>query len=200
MTEQNPILIEIPLPVITPRLILRQPLPGDGQAVHQAKIETWEGIQKWMPWATEIGTPETTEADIREAYARFIRREDLRMHGFERESGEFVVSTGLHRFDWKTRRFEIGYFVRQSLQGKGYATETANALTRFAFKALGAHAVAISHAEGNEPSRRVIEKLKFEKEGIARNDMILPDGTVTNCHIYSLTDPEKLPDLEVEWR
>ena len=199
MDFSNPILIDLPLPIETPRLILREPRPGDGAALHGMKLETWEQIHQWMPWATEIGTEDESEANCREAYANFILRKDLRLQGFEKETGRMVIGTGLHRFDWNVRRIEIGYWVRASAQGKGYATESTNALTRYAFEVLRANAVAIDAATENRRSLSVIEKLGFEKEGIEKKSLRTGNGSLFDKYLYSRTSTDGLPDLEVRW-
>ncbi len=193
------ILIDIPVPVETPRLILRPIMPGDGAAVFEAKAETFGQLNRWMPWAKELGTADDMEIVAREAYARFIRREDMMIVGFEKATGRYVIGTGLHRFDWAVRRFEIGYWVRESAQGQGYAGEAANALTRYAFAQLNAHAVMIGHAAGNDKSRRVIEKLGFALEGTERQSTCLPGGSVADALIYSRIDTTGLPALDVWW-
>lgn len=198
MTNKN-ILIDVPMPITTPRLILRPAMPGDGKALHEAKTETYETLAPWMPWAKPDASIEDDEAVVREAYAKFIRREDMMLIGFSRLNGEFVVATGLHRFDWATRRFEIGYWTRAKYQNQGYVTEAANALTRYAFCALNANAVDIQHAEGNEFSSRVPKKLGFEYESAMRFGTALPDGTPVTKHTYVRTNINKLPELEVTW-
>ena len=110
-----------------------------------------------------------------------------------------VVFTGLHRFDWATRSFEIGYWVRKDEQGKGYATENTNALTRYAFNALNANRVEIHHAEGNDASRAVIEKLGFEHEVTRKINHSLPDGSLVDDYSYVRFDTKGLPELKVEW-
>lgn len=194
---QKPILMD--MPIETPRLTLRPVMPGDGAVMFEAKAETFEMLHQWMPWAKELGSADDMETVVRESYAKFIRREDVMIAGFEKDTGRFVVGTGLHRFDWHIRRFEIGYWVRKSAQGHGYATEAANALTRYAFMQLAARAVSIEHADGNDRSRRVIEKLGFEKEGVIRQAIALPGGDVTDIHIYSRLDIQGLPELDVKW-
>lgn len=198
-TTNNNILIDVPVPIETDRIILRHPQAGDGQAAWEAKAETFDQLQEWMPWAKELGTADDMEIVCREAHAKFIRREDLMMLAFERASGQFIGGTGLHRFDWAVRRFEIGYWVRASLQGQGYATEIANALTRFAFNALEARTVMIGHGEGNDRSRAVIQKLGFTLEGIEKNSTHTGNERILNAHIYSRTDLKGLPDLNVRW-
>lgn len=198
-TDIRPILIDIPMPIVTPRLILRPAMPGDGAAIHANKVETWDQLSRWMPWAKTMGTADDDEATVREAYAKFIRRDDLMMVGISRETGRIVMGTGLHRFCWTVRAFEIGYWVTKSAQGHGYATESANALLRYAFGALKARRVDIAHATGNEASRRVIEKLGFLPEALRKMNTVLPDGTVTDHHDYVRFNTDGLPDLDVRW-
>lgn len=196
----KPILIDLPVPIETPRLTLRPAMPGDGPALHEAKAETFDQLHQWMPWAKEMSTLAEDEITVREAYAKYIRREDLMLFAFEKDTGRFVAGTGLHRFDWAVRRFEIGYWVRESAQRQGYATEIANALTRYAFEQLAARAVCIGHAAGNDNSRGVIEKLGFTLEGVFKNETALGDGSIADSYMYSRTDINGLPDLDVQWR
>lgn len=195
----NPLLIDIPMPIVTPRLILRPPQAGDGPTLYDVKGETWDDLTRWMPWAKERGTVADDEAVARELGIKFQKREDITLFGFARDDGRFIMACGLHRYCWEKRRFEIGYWVRASEHGNGYAPEAANALTRYAFAVLKAKATAIEYAEGNDRSRRVIEKLGYEKEGVARMDVILPDGTQTHRHIYSRLNTDGLPELKVSW-
>lgn len=196
----TPILIDLPMPIETERLILRPPVAGDGAALHEAVEETWEDLHRWMIWAQKKLSADECEANIREAFAAFAARTDMRIYGFEKDSGRLVVSSGVHRFDWRIRRFEIGYWVRKSAHGLGYATECAGALTRYAFEVMGARHVCIEHAEGNDASRRVIEKLGFVKEGVLKGK--LPDhvsGGVLDSHVYSVSSAGHLAHLDAKW-
>lgn len=195
----HPALIDIPVPITTPRLIIRPVMPGDGAEIYAAKIASWDDIKIWMPWAKEIGTVDDTEAVIRAAHAKFILREDFMMVAIDRESGKIAVMTGLHRFDWHIRRMEIGYWSHRNFRGRGLVTESTLALAHYAFKALNARTVAICHADMNDASRKVIERVKFHYEGRLRNETILPDGSVHDKLWYSHTDVADLPPLDVKW-
>ncbi|MCB9987818.1 MAG: GNAT family N-acetyltransferase [Rhodospirillales bacterium] len=196
---ENPILIDLPLPIITPRLMIRPVMPGDGAARAQAVKETFDQLHKTMIWATKIPTIEECEQRAREMYAKFIRREDLEMSGFERSGNRLAIMTGLVRNDWHRREFEIGFWVPASMQGKGYATEATNALTRYAFEVLQARRVKITHSADNPRSKAIIEKLGFSHEGVLTNAHIVADGTMCDTHIYARTNTENLPDLSVRW-
>ncbi len=202
MTNINfdkPLLIDLPLPIETERLMLREPRFGDGQALNEAKLETWDRLHQWMPWAKEKTSVEEDEIFMREAHIKFLERRDLMMLVFAKETGQFVGGTGLHRFDWKTRHVEIGYWFRQSAHGQGYATESTKALIRYAFDVLKANKVVIAHAEGNDASRRVIEKCGFAHEYTSLKDYYAPDGSVYDHHYYSLFHCNHLKDFDVRW-
>jgi len=195
----EPILIDIPMPIYTPRLIIRPPQAGDGQVVFDAKVESQVELSKWMPWMKDgVGTVEETEIVTRQKIAEFILRQDMMLLAFN-HAGQFIGATGLHRFDWEFRSFEIGYWVRTSAHNMGYATEIANALTRFAFDALDARRVMICAAEFNASSRRVIEKLGFGLEVIRKSDHLLPDGTASGTAEYVRYNTDSLPSLDVKW-
>ena len=201
MTTENkdPLLIDLPMPIETDRLFIRNVEPNDGQTIFDAKEETRQHLLQWMIWSKEPDSLDISEKLCRENYAKFIRREDIMLLAFEQGTQKMLGASGFPRFDWATRRFEIGYWVRASEQGKGYATEITNALTRYAFDALKANAVSIGYAVGNTRSARVVEKLDFTFEGQAKFDIALPNGEVVDSLTYSRTTLDGLPDLNVRW-
>src|SRR4051794_26238214 len=123
----NPILIDLPVPIKTPRLLLRHCLPGDGKALNLAVCESFTELNQWVPWADKIPSEEDSEFNVRTSYAQWILREDLRMMIFDLSGNRLLGSTGLHRIKWEVPAFEIGYWLRKSEAGKGYITEAVNA-------------------------------------------------------------------------
>lgn len=203
MTQKiDPKLIPVPMPIATPRLEFRAVAPGYGQQQLEAIQESIESLRPWMSW---VHDPENLTILSRESWmvehaAAFLRREKLFMLAFERVSGRFVGGTGFHDIDWEVPALAIGYWVRASMQGQGYATEMTVALTRYAFQALQVKRVEITHSAGNEASRRVIEKAGFMLEGILRRDHILPmDRGVADTMTYSHVDINDVPVLDVRW-
>lgn len=197
----DPVLVKVPMPLRTPSLLLRPWQAGDGTATAEAIGETWDELHTWMEWAQrpEHNTPENQEIHFRRSMAKFILREELNLLGLERVTGLPVIWCGFHNFEWALGHCEIGYWVRKSAQGRGFATEATNALLRYGFGALGMHRVGISHAGGNQKSKRVIEKLGFSLEGIQRRAVILPSGQVADRHLYARLDLDDLPGLKVSW-
>ncbi|MCB9963669.1 MAG: GNAT family N-acetyltransferase [Rhodospirillales bacterium] len=197
----DPVLVDAPMPIITPRLILRPPQRGDGYILSDAKRVSWAELQQWMPWAQgDIAALSVEQEEIlcRRKQADYLLREDIMLFAFERETNTLVASSGLHRMDWKTRIFEIGYWVRSDATGQGYATEITHALLRYAFNQLAANRVTICHDNENGASRRVIEKLGFVKEGEAPLDGVL-HGRFRGTSYYARYDLSGLPPLDVRW-
>lgn len=202
MTElniKNPILIDLPMPIETDRLIIREGRPGDGTGINEAKLESWDLISKWMDWAKIKPTIDEDEIVAREAHIRFLQKTDLTLYAFDKMTGQFMGGTGLHRFDWEHRIVEIGYWLRKSVNGQGYATESTKALIKYSFDVLRAKKVVIVVSEGNDASRRVIEKSGFKFEYTVHDEDVLPDGSITDKHWYALYNADHLDDFNVKW-
>ncbi len=60
---------------------------------------------------------------------------------------------------------EIGYGLESPYWGRGYATEAAGALCRWALKQLGVKGIEAETAPDNAASQRVLAKLGFEPTG-----------------------------------
>ncbi|MFJ5761347.1 GNAT family N-acetyltransferase [Neobacillus sp. NPDC093182] len=172
----KPILREFPEEFTSERLLIRNPMPGDGKAVYDAIQASLNELKPWMPWAHNNQTQQDVEANIRDAYVKFLAREDLRLLVFNKETGEFIASSGLHRIDWAVPKFEIGYWIDTRFSGKGYITEASEAITEFAIKELNARRVEIRCDSRNIKSHAVPERLGFTLEGILKNNSIAVDG------------------------
>jgi RimJ/RimL family protein N-acetyltransferase len=201
MASSSQVLIDLPMPIHTPRLTIRPKQVGDGAITSAAVAETWDELNRWMRWAEnkEAFTAELMEIRNRHVMASFLLRETIELIGIETRSGKAVVWCGFHDIDWKARQCDTGYWVRKSAQCQGLATETANAMLRYAFGALGMQRVGLTHSSGNEPSRRIAERLGFCFEGIQRRANMLPGGKCTDKYCYARFNIAGLPDLEVTW-
>lgn len=172
----NPILLSFPHEFQTERLLIRLPFPGDGKVVHEAIQASKQDLEKWLPFAQQDQTADDVEINVREAHGKFLTREDLRLHIFHKETGEFIGASGLHRIDWSVPKFEIGYWVDRRKSGKGYITEAVEGVTNFAFTELNANRVEIQCDSKNIKSRAIPERLGFMLEGILRNESVAIEG------------------------
>ncbi len=152
----------------TPRLVVRCYERDDVDAVHKAVLANVDALRPWMPWIDR-------EPLDREARTELVRRfrglfdlgQDFIYGVFDRTSGEFVGGSGLHPRS-RPGVLEIGYWISHPHWGKGFATETAGALTRIGFDVMGAARIEIRVEPGNVRSMAIPRKLGFTEEGCLR--------------------------------
>jgi RimJ/RimL family protein N-acetyltransferase len=184
----EPLLFPVPSSLETPRLLLRSFRIEDAPALHAALAESINELRRnlwFLPWVAEEQTLQSAEVRCRRAEANFLLRTDLPYIAFEKITGRLVASIGLHRIDWALSKTEVGYWVRSSETGKGYASEGVIALSARALDVLGAKRVELVTDEQNQGSRAVAESCGFRLEGILHNVMQAPDGGFRNNCVYA---------------
>ena len=179
----------------TPRLILRQPTMDDIDVIHTAKVAVWDDLRRWMSWAADgQETRAMTESFVRKSQTRWDDG-SLMFAAFRRDNGAFAISTGVNHKG--SNIFETGYWAAPDQKGQGFATEAANAVIRAAFNILAVDAVTIGHFAGNEPSKRVIEKLGFAYTRTKEKGMMqFSSGQMVDELCYRMDNIDMLPPLD----
>lgn len=140
----------------TDRLMLRRFTPADVDLL--VDLDSDPEVLRY------IGRPRSRDEIETDILPRFLRYyERFPGYGFwaaiEKSTGEFV---GWFHFrpaeDAPLDEPELGYRLRKSAWGKGYATEGSRALIDKGFTELGARRVVASTMAVNTGSRRVMEK------------------------------------------
>ena len=176
----------IPVKIESERLILRCPTSGDGAAVNEALRESWAELSVWMEWAQ--GEPPSVEDTTERVGSRekgFIDRTDFSFAAFERESGQFVGMFSLFQLDWTVPKGEIGYWVRSSATGRGFATEATLALTKLGMEPLNLARIEIRCDALNVRSRAVAERAGYALDGILKHECRNPQGSLRDTCVYS---------------
>lgn len=199
----KPVLFNFPLPIETPRLVLRSPRMGDGKIVNAAIIESLAELKLFMPWALNTPSVDDTEEFVRLAAANWIvkRNEEpyLPLFIFDKSARDFVGATGFHHFNWDIPCLETGYWLRSSCTGKGIMTEAVNALTQYVFKELNVKRIAITCAIDNSRSRKIPERLGYMLESVVKSNRLTLAGEVTDSLIFTRHHANDLPPLAATW-
>ena len=110
----------------------------------------------------------------------------------EKETGVIVGSIGFeddtYRPDISSK--EMGYSLAKSRWGKGYMTEAAKRLIRYAFDEMKLDVLMIRTSETNRRSQRVIEKCGFTYEGTLRRAYRMFDRQMREVRCYSMLKEE----------
>jgi ribosomal-protein-alanine N-acetyltransferase len=81
---------------------------------------------------------------------------------FLKETGEFVGTCGVDRFEFKeNQELELGYRLLLRYWGNGFATESAKGVLQFAFNQLEADKVYAFALPRNKASLETIKRLEF---------------------------------------
>ncbi|MEK8034825.1 GNAT family N-acetyltransferase [Ideonella sp. DXS29W] len=190
----DPLRFPVPESFETDRLLLRPFLESDAPDLHEALAESVDELRAnlwFLPWVAEEQTLESAGVRCRRARANFLLRTDLPYLVFDKAQGRLVASVGLHRTDWTLPKTEVGYWVRSTETGKGYASEAVSVLTAWALSGLGAQRVELVTDELNTGSRGVAERCGFALEGILRSTMRSPDGRLRNSCVYARCPPAR---------
>lgn len=152
----------IPYRIETPRLVIRCYHPSDAPLLKSAVDASLEHIRPWLPWAAYEPTDIHAKVHrLRQFRGNFDLDKDYTYGIFSADESRLLGGTGLH-----TRRgpdaFEIGYWIHADEIGKGYARETAAALTRTAFEIVGVARMEIRCDPANVASLAVPRRLGYK--------------------------------------
>ena len=184
----DPLAFPVPLRFETPRLVLRPFEVDDASALHEALVESLEELRRhlwFLPWVAQEQSLASAGARCRTAQANFLERTDLPYLAFTKDTGRLVGSVGLHRTDWAEPKTEVGYWLRTSEVGHGFASEGVRALVDWALLELRVIRVELVTLEENLASRAVAERCGFTLEGVHRNVMRGPDGALRHRYVYA---------------
>lgn len=109
--------------------------------------------------------------------------------------GAFIGWCTLNRWNPDFRSASLGYCLDDAAWGRGYATEAARALLRWAYDTLDLNRVQAEVDTRNGASARVLEKLGFVREGTLREECIV-NGDVSDTWVYGLLRREWRPSSE----
>jgi len=158
-------------PVIEGRgLTLRMAQLSDYAEWAQLRAESQDFLVPWEPsWAHDELSRNAFRRRLRHyhkdlrdesAYALFLFR-----HGDQRLLGGITISNVRRGV---TQTGTLGYWIGERYAGYGHMTEAVHVVVRFMFGTLGLHRAEAACLPRNVASIRVLDKVGFQREGLAR--------------------------------
>ncbi|WP_265918993.1 GNAT family N-acetyltransferase [Cupriavidus nantongensis] len=181
----------------TPALAQPVTLVGRHATLEPLRPEHADGLRAacadgelWKLWYTSVPAPERMEAEI-------ARRLDLQQRGtmlpfaVRDAAGELAGMTTYMNIDAANRRVEIGstWYARR-VQRTPLNTECKLMLLGHAFDHLDCIAVEFRTHWMNQQSRAAIARLGARQDGVLRNHMRMPDGTLRDTVVFSIIASE----------
>lgn len=157
---------------------------------HDALCEATRDGELWRLWYTAVPSPEGMAAEIQRRLGLQAAGSMLPFTVLDTQ-GRVVGMTTYMNINARNRRVEIGStWTARSAQRSGLNTQCKRLLLGHAFEALDCIAVEFRTHRLNLQSRRAIERLGAQLDGVLRAHMVAGDGTVRDTAVYSITAAE----------
>lgn len=170
------------LQIDTPRLRLRPLRPDDAPTVYAMHADPVT-LRYWStpPWDDPKLADELIARDLKGmAEGDYIRL------GLQRRSDDRLIGLcTLFAFYLPSRRCEIGYVLSRDCWGQGWMHEALVALLDHGFSALDLNRVEADIDPRNDGSRRTLQRLGFQPEGLLRERWIV-SGETSDTALYGL--------------
>lgn len=154
---------------------------------HDGLCDAVRDGELWKLWYTSVPSPEGMAAEIE----RRLALPTMRPFTVLDASGRIVGMTTYMHIDAVHRRVEIGStWYARSAQRTPLNTQCKRLLLGHAFEALDCIAVEFRTHRLNVQSRRAIERLGAQLDGILRSHQRAADGSLRDTAVYSITAAE----------
>lgn len=165
-------------------IIIRPFTPEDAAEFAAACHESRSTVGHWMPWWHENYTQEEALTWIATCAKEIAAEASYDVGIFRAEDGLLIGSVAINRLDTLNRIGNIGYWVRESQQGRGYAGKAVALIKEFGFQTLQLVRMELVILEDNTASRAVAERAGAEFECLARK-RLMHQGVARTAAVYS---------------
>ncbi len=142
-------------------------------------------VTKFLTWSPHSGKAFTLEY-LTYLQTRYKAGEFYDWAIVCKDSGKMIGTCGFTRFDFKNDIAEIGYVINPEYHGRGIATEVVGRVIQYGFDNLMLNRIECRFINGNDVSRRVMEKNSMKFEGIMRGAMLIK-GDYKDIGICAIT-------------
>ena len=178
----------------TPNLYLRAPQANDHAAWAVLRMESREFLTPWEPtWNEDDLTRASFRLRAKRAAREISTDEAYSLFIFETGTETLLggLTLGLIRRG-VAQACTLGYWMGRRHAGRGHMTEAVRGAVRFAFSDLALHRVEAACLPNNEPSRRLLERVGFQHEGLARAYLKI-NGNWADHLLYAALSSDTLP-------
>ena len=172
-------------PLAAEYVILRKFESADSEQFVEAIRESEASVGKWLPWWKADYSQDEAHSWFQICDEAIAAGSAFDIGIFHKDSGLLIGSIAINRLEPAHRLASIGYWVRESQQGKGYCSEAVNRIKLFGFNELALARLEIVVLTENTASRQVAEKCGAKLESIAENRLV-HQGRPAAAAVYSL--------------
>jgi ribosomal-protein-serine acetyltransferase len=169
-------------------LSIRKYQHGDAAGIVEAVQESIATVGTWTDWCTPQYSNADAEAWIAHAIASWDKADSFAFAIVDATSGDYMGGVGVHTGENVDRPATLGYWIRQSYQGRGVGTQAVRLAIGYAFEVLKLTRIEVVCGAANRPSRRVAEKTGAKYEGL-KSGILTLHGKPLDAALYSISTP-----------
>lgn len=168
-------------------ILLRSPTMADAEDIFALVDSNREHLGCWLPWIEAMRSLEDERQWI-EGYMK-EQAEGTSLAFLIVYQGAIVGVIATESIDLLRKTCESGYFLADSLQGRGIVTRACRGLLSYIFDNLGMNRVQVRIMPHNVRSIAIPQRLGFVYEGIQRQAQLL-NGQFYDFAVYSMLASE----------
>ncbi|MEK4494206.1 GNAT family N-acetyltransferase [Ureibacillus sp. FSL W8-0352] len=173
-------------------------LENDVVLLKPIELKDMEGIVEaakddriWEHMQVNLTSREAVEQYVRNAIAARNNQISYVFVIMDKKTNQIVGCTSILDISLEHKRLEIGgTWLTPSVWRTSINTNCKYLLLTYCFEHLQLNRVQLKTAHTNKRSQTAIERIDAMKEGVLRNHMILPNGTIRHTVMYSITKEE----------
>ncbi len=140
-------------------------------------------LNEFLPWPDKIKSRQDQINYIQMTNESWKQKALFDYGIYKLSNHQFIGNAGVHSIDWRHSRCELGYWINQADQGKGYISEAVQLLEAQCFNA-GFHRIEIRCSGKNEKSAQVALRNNYILEGFLKDENI-ENGNYRDTFIFA---------------
>lgn len=185
-------LVGLPLPVLTPRLMLRPPSQIDVPDLKRMFRNPQTARAAGAPLHSTVEMKDPSQM-VRRTRREFAAGTDLSMSVVLTATGSCIGRVGLRGIDWKWRKVEsLAYWLDPRYWNRGLTTEASWFVCKLAFDRLRMRRISSQALDRNPASQAVLRRLGFVEEGRERQS-VCAKGRCMDMILFGLLAEELRP-------
>ena len=176
----------------TERLLMRPPQMRDYEQWAKLRRDSREFLIPWEPrWSQDHLTSRAFRNRVAWAERAIRQGEAYPLFLFRQKDGQIIGGVTLSNIRRQPAQSgTLGYWVGEDYAMQGYMSEALNALSEHAFTTLDVSRLEAACLPDNVASRRLLERCRFQYEGVALSYLQI-DGHWRDHVLYASLRPDR---------
>lgn len=146
------------------KVLLKKHTLDLAETMFQCIVKDRKRLQEFLPWVNATNSNIDTQNFIKSTINEWETFELFDYGIFEKESNVYVGNLGVHTISWSHHHCELGYWITQKFEGKGFILDAVTAIEKVCFQ-NGFNRIEIRCSSKNHKSASVPKRLAYNLEG-----------------------------------